>query len=233
VGGLLWTLVTPLANMLIYIFLFSVVLKIRLEPAEVGTDNFAIYLLSGLLPWLAFAESLNSAAGIFLNRSDLITKVAFPLEVLPISSVVVAFLINGIGILIFLAYLTFQGYASVYWCLLPIIFFLHMVFTVGVTVAIATMIVFMRDIEHAVSILVAIWFYLTPILYPVSMIPDSFLWVTKINPMYPMISLYHDLTLFHKFDPFTFGISFVVAVLTLFVGIYIFRRCKNAFADVL
>lgn len=87
--------------MLIYIFVFSVVFKIRLKPIETGTDNFVLFLLSGLLPWIAFAEAVGSSASMFLGKAGLITKVAFPLEVVPVAGVVVTFILNGVGFLAF------------------------------------------------------------------------------------------------------------------------------------
>jgi len=233
VGGFVWSLLTPLANMLIYIFVFSVVLKIRLKPMETGTDSFAIFFLAGMLPWLAFSEALSNATDIFLGRANLITKVAFPLEVLPLTGVIVPFFLNGLGFVMFLGYLAFKGYAHFGWLWLPVVIVVHMAFTLGLIILVSSLTVFLRDIKQFIGTALSLWFFLTPIIYPLSMVPAKFRWVFKVNPMYPFIELYHQVLLQGSVWWGMLGYAAALAALFIVGGILFFERSKYAFADVL
>jgi len=233
IGGFVWSLVTPLANLLIYIFVFSVVLKIRLKPMETGTDSFAVFFLAGMLPWLAFSEALGSSTDLFVGRANLITKVAFPLEVLPLTGVIVPFFLNGLGFVMYLGYLGFNGYAHFAWLWLPVIIAVHMVFTLGLVILVSSLSVFLRDIKQFIGVALSLWFFLTPIIYPLSMVPEKFRWMIKLNPMYPFIELYHQILLRHciSWEPLVYAIC--AAAFFLGCAIIFFERSRRAFADVL
>lgn len=232
-GGFLWSLLTPLANLLIYIFVFSLVLKIRLKPMETGTDSFAIFFLAGLLPWGAFSETLNGASDLFLERAALITKVAFPLEILPMIGVIVPFLLHGLGFVMYLGYLALQGYLHMLWLWLPVIIFFHMLFALGMVALISSLSVFLRDIKHFMGTVLSLWFFATPIIYPLSMVPPPFRFFIKLNPMYPFITLYRRILLQHTFSWEMLGVAGGIALLMFAGGVLFFGRAKYAFADVL
>jgi lipopolysaccharide transport system permease protein len=233
VGGFMWSLLTPLANLLIYIFVFSVVLNIRLKPMETGTDSFAVYFLTGMLPWLAFSEALGASTDLFLGRANLITKVSFPLELLPLTGLVVPFFFNGLGFVMFLGYLVLKGYAHVGWLWLPTVIGVHMAFTLGLITLISSLTVFLRDIKQFIGIVISLWFFLTPIIYPLSMVPETYRWLITLNPMYPFIDLYHQVLLEGSVSYAMLGCATGLATLILVVGILFFERSKYAFADVL
>ena len=232
-GGLLWSIITPLANMLIYIFLFSVVFKIRMKPIETGTDSFVMFLLAGLLPWIAFSEAVSGSTGMFVGKANLITKVAFPLELVPTAGILVTFILNGLGFALFLVYLTFKGYCHATWLFLPVITAVFMVFTLGIVVLIASISVFVRDVQQIMASLLSLWLYLTPILYPIQMVPESLRFFFNFNPVCPFIELYHQSLLQQ-------GISFSLlaqavgfAMLSFLTGVWFYNKSRNAFADVL
>jgi len=232
-GGFLWSLLTPLANLIIYIFVFSIVLKIRLKPMETGTDSFAVYFLAGLLPWIAFTESLDSATDIFLSRANLITKVAFPLEILPMVGVVVPFCLNGLGFGMYLVYLKFMGYCHLGWLWLLLVVPVHMVFTLGLVVMISSLSVFLRDVRQFMGTVISLWFFSTPIIYPLSMVPGQFQWLIKLNPMYPFVELYHQILLSHSISTNLFTCAMGLALFSFISGVLFFERFKHAFSDVL
>jgi lipopolysaccharide transport system permease protein len=232
-GGFLWSILTPLATLLIYIFVFSTVFQIRLKPVETGTDSFVVFFLAGILPWAAFSEAVGNATNIFLGKADLITKVAFPLEVLPIAGVVVPFFLNGFGFVMFLGYLVFKGCFQVRWLWLPVVVSAHMVFTLGLVTLIGSLCVFLRDIKQFIGITLTLWFFMTPILYPSSMVPEKLRWIIKVNPMSPFIELYHQVLLQGNFSWGLLGHAIGLAILFFIVGIVFFGRSKYAFADVL
>lgn len=233
IGGFLWSLLTPLANLLIYIFVFSLVLKIRLKPMETGTGSFAIFFLAGLLPWGAFSEALSGAPNLFLERAGLITKVAFPLEILPMMGVIVPFILHGLGFVMFLGFLSFKGYLHLSWLWLPVIILIHMVFTLGMVILISSLSVFLRDIQQFIGTALSLWFFATPIIYPLSMVPDHFRWVIKLNPMYPIIVLYRRILLQHTLSWEMLLCAGGLAMMVFLCGMMFFGRAKYAFADVL
>lgn len=232
-GGFIWYVLTPLTNLFIYIFIFSVVLQIRLKPMETGTDSFVVYLLSGLLPWLAFSEAAAAAPGMIVEKAGLITKVAFPTEILPISGVTVTYLVNGVGILLLLAYLTIKGYCGVMWLWTPVVLSLQMVFTLGFVIMISSLSVFIRDIRQLIGIGIQLWFYLTPIFYPLSMVPEKYRAWFMLNPMHPFIELYHMTLLRNEFSWPLLGYCGAASSLMFIIAILFFNKAKNAFSDVL
>jgi lipopolysaccharide transport system permease protein len=232
-GGLLWSIITPLANMLIYIFVFSVVFKIRLKPVETGTGSFVTFLLSGLLPWIAFSDAVSASSGMFLGKANLITKVAFPLELVPTASILVTFILNGLGFILFLLYLSFEGYCHVTWLMLPIITGIFMVFTLGIVVFIASLCVFVRDIQQIMTSILSLWMYLTPILYPIQMVPESLRFFMVINPLLSFIELYHQVLLQHVISFELLGQALGFAVISFIGGVCFYNKSRNAFADVL
>jgi lipopolysaccharide transport system permease protein len=219
--------------MLIYIFVFSVVFKIRLKPIETGTDSFVLFLLSGLLPWIAFSEAVGGSAGMFLGKAGLITKVAFPLEVVPVAGVVVTFALNGVGFLAFLIYLTIEGYSDISWLYLPIVTLIFMIFTLGMMVLLASLSVFIRDIQQVITSVLSLWMYLTPVLYPVTMLSEQLRFLICLNPVYPFIELYHQLLLKHTLPMDLLGYAVGYAMISFLTGVWFYSRSRNAFADVL
>lgn len=230
--GLIWGVLLPLANLLIYIFVFTVVFKIRLKPED-GTESFVLFLLSGLLPWMAFSEALASSPGIFVGKANLITKVAFPIELLPISGVAVVFFMNSVGMLLFLCFLAVQGYLNLSWLALPVVIGVHMLFTLGLVVLIASLSVFIRDIQQMIGVVLSLWMYLTPILYPITMVPEQIQWILYLNPMCLFIELYHQVLL-SKIIPWGMLSGCSVLSLAMFLaGAAFYGKSRNAFADVL
>jgi lipopolysaccharide transport system permease protein len=232
-GGVVWYVLTPLSNLCMYIFIFSVVFQIRMKPIETGTDSFVVYLLTGLFPWLAFSEAALNAPGLVVAKANLITKVLFPTEVLPIASVIVTYLINSIGFILFLAFLLFNGYGHLMWLWVPVVVGLQMVFSLGFVIWISSLCVFIRDIQQFIGIVMQIWFYLTPILFPLTMVPERYRLILTINPMYPFIELYHMILLQHQISWFLFGYAAVVAIFLFVTSIIFFDHVKTSFADVL
>jgi lipopolysaccharide transport system permease protein len=111
-GGSFWLLATPLCHILIYSFVFSVILKIRLSHQEVGTESFVLFLLAGLFPWMAFSEGLIRCTGILIENANIITKVVLPVELLPTIGLSGTFFVNGVGMSLFVAYLVWADFVS-------------------------------------------------------------------------------------------------------------------------
>ena len=232
-GGILWSILTPLANLLIFIFVFSVVFKVRLKPMETGTESFILYLMAGLLPWITFSEAVSGSTGMFLSKANLITKVAFPLEVVPTASIFVTFFLNGLGFILFLIYLAIEGYCHVTWLFLPVITAIFMMFTLGIVILVASLSIFIRDIQQVISSIMMLWMYLTPILYPINMVPETFRIYLMLNPVTSFVELYHRILLQHVVSYDLLGQAAGFAAISFLAGVWFYNKSRNAFADVL
>ncbi len=232
-GGSFWLLVTPLSQILIYSFVFSVILKIRLSRQEVGTESFTLFLLAGLFPWMAFSEGLTRCTGILTENANIITKVVLPIELLPTVGLSGTFFVNGVGMSLFVAYLVWAGFISWTWLYLPLLILLFFFFALGLAAFLSALCVFLRDTQQILPIIIFIWFYLTPIIYPISMIPSRFRFYLYFNPVYPFISLFQTILLHQTMDPVLLGIASIWTLISLFLGTFFFERLRHSFADVL
>ncbi len=233
IGGFIWLLITPLCNILVYIFVFGYILKIKLSAHVTGTENFGVFLLSGIFLWLAFSESILQSLNVLINNSNIITKVYFPVNILPVTIVSSGFIINLLGLVLFLIYLLFNNFLSIYWLSLPIYIFLLYFFTIGLASILSALTVFIRDLQQFINIILFVWFYATPIIYPVNMIPVKFQKLLILNPIFPFIEGF-------KISLLKCSINYNYLLLSIFwtifmylFGTFIFEKLKNSFADVL
>lgn len=233
VGGFLWLFLTPLVNIIIYAFVFRYVFGMR-APADFGQTSFVIFMMVGYLPWFAFADAMSKAPSLLLVKAPLITKVMFPVQILPVVGTLVPYLTHGIGFLLLLSYLLLTGYFSLLWLWLPVIFLFQFLFTMGLVAILSAFCVFLRDLQQLVALIITSWFFLTPIVYPISVIRDeSIRRLYLFNPMHNFVELYREVILLHHFPVLNFEIVVGVSVVSYFLGGWIFMRIKHAFGDVL
>ena len=232
-AGMLWTIINPLATILAYYFVFSLVLRVSVTVDETGTDRFIFFFLSGFFPWIIFADTLSKSVGSLVAQAGLITKVVFPVELIPISTIFSVFVTGGIGYFIFLIYLGFSGYFHPCWFGLPLLLCIEFVFALGCAFFLSALCVFIRDTSEILAILLMLLFFATPVIYPASMIPNSLQWILLYNPMALFVQCFQDLLLKHSVDPWmVLKVSFV-ALMFYIPGTWFFMRSKPAFGDVL
>ena len=232
--GIFWSVIHPLTQLLIYYFIFSVILKIKLGAEYDGTE-FAIWLVAGLMPWMFFADVVTRSPGAVLEQSTLITKTVFPSEILPLTHLVAAMINHLIGMVIFIGFLLLFGYGISLKILFILPFLLATcLFALGISWLLSALNVFLRDIGQIISVFVNIWFFLTPIIYPRHQIPDRFQTLYGLNPMLHAVEAYR-VGLLGKTDIYLEEVSYVLllGLATFVVGGLIFRKLKPAFADVL
>lgn len=232
-AGILWTIINPLANIAAYFFVFSLVLRINVTVEDVGTDRFILFFLSGFFPWVIFADSITKSAGSVVAQAGLVTKVIFPVELIPVSSIISAFIINGTGFIIFLLYLAVTGFANISWFCIPILLFIELLFALGLSLFFAAFCVFIRDTTEILSIVMMLWFYATPVLYPNSMIPEQLAGILSFNPMGLFVKCMRDILLSNQIDAILMLKLFVISIIILIPCSYFFMRSKSAFGDVL
>lgn len=232
--GLFWAFIHPLTQLIIYYFVFSVVLKARLG-AEYSDTNYAIWLMSGMLPWLLFSEVVSRSPGAVLEQANLIKKTVFPSEILPFTHVSVA-LVNHIilfsTLLIFLFVLRQGPTIKMLW--LPIHLFGVILFSLGLAWFLSALNVFLRDIGQVLGVVLNVWFFFTPVIYPSSLVPEAFRHWLTVNPMFYAIEGYR-MALLGRAKPDFIGlvILFGYGIGTFIIGGALFKKLKPAFADVL
>jgi ABC-type polysaccharide/polyol phosphate export permease len=233
VGGLFWFIVTPLVLIGLYVVFFSVILKVRFSSTE-GPLEFVKYLLCGLVPWMAFQEAVQRSVHTIVENREIIKKVRFPSEVLPASVIATSYLHHLLGWGAFLAFLAIIGGLRGTFLLLFPILLLQIAFTLGIAFGLSAANVYLRDVGSAVGLGFNLLFYLTPIVYPVSIAPP---WVQAIllwNPLTGMIEMYRGVVLegvFPGVEPLAWTVACSMA--SLAGGMALFLKLKRGFVDLL
>jgi lipopolysaccharide transport system permease protein len=233
IGGFLWLILTPAVHIVTYAFVFSYIFQIRAVEGF-GQTSFIIFMMIGYLPWFAFADAISKSTGLLIEKAPLITKVKFPVQILPIIGTVIPYLTHAIGFGILLLYLATQGYLSWLWLLIPVVFFFQLLFTLGLVAVLSSLSVFLRDLQQLVALAITIWFFLTPIIYPISLIQNPA--VQKIflfNPMHSFVNFYRELILHGEISLINLGIIIPISLISFFFGGWLFMKIKHAFGDVL
>jgi lipopolysaccharide transport system permease protein len=209
-------------------------MSVRLNGSA-STGEFALYAFCGLLPWLAVADALTRSASVLFDQQPLIKKVVFPSEILPVHLVLSALVVEIVGLVVFLAVVIVGGRLPGWsLLLLPIVLALQFFFMTGIAWLLSTLAVYLRDVRQVVGLLLTLWMFLTPIVYPASLVPARFKWVLDINPMTAIVDAYRAALLDDRMPSPVPLIVFAAVALTLFVsGHWVFTRAKPTFADLL
>jgi ABC-2 type transport system permease protein len=244
--GWAWSLINPLALAVIFTFVFGVVFKGRLEATGnsnlSGITAYPLFLLCGLLPWAFLSNSITGSIGALVANSNLVKKVYFPREILigaNVLSWVVSLLIElaVLGI----ALLAFGNVWLQYLPLLLVVIALQTVFATGIGLLLAALNVYFRDVQHFVGIFLQLWFYATPVIYPITLLGNiaerdvfgvSLLTLYKLNPMTAFVEMYHQMLFYLQWPDWElFLYAAVVSFATLAFGLLVFKRLEPRFAE--
>jgi len=226
--GYAWAFVNPLSQMLILTFVFSTMLRF---PSE--GEPYPVFLFVGLIPWIFFSGALQSATDSVVGASSLVTKVYFPREILPTAAVAAKLVDLAFGLLILAGIMVYYGQPPEWTAIwVPLIFAIHFIFTLGLSLPLAALNLYFHDVRFLVTQALFLWFYLTPVLYPVDTIPDKYSFIFDINPNAIFIHAYRRVII-HGDDP---GLERILAGLAIslvvfFVGYYVFKKLEPGFAD--
>ncbi|MGF9713264.1 ABC transporter permease [Paenibacillus naphthalenovorans] len=224
--GFLWTFVNPLLQLIVYSIVFPYILKINQE-------NYPMFLFIALLPWIYFTSSLQGATTSIVGGANLVKKIYFPRMILPLA-VVGTNLMNYIyGLIIVFSALLFTGVdltMNVLW--LPVVLLIQSIFILGLALIFSALYVKFRDLEHIVGVITFVWFYLTPIVFPITIFPDHIAETIGYNPMVPIINSFRDILLDGKQpDWSSLSYSLIVGLLATVIGLIVFRKCQKTFAE--
>lgn len=225
--GFLWTFITPLFQMLVYIVVFSYILKS-------GIENFSIFLLVGLMPWNFFSMSVTNGATCVVSQENLVKKIYFPRIILPISFVTSMFVNMLATFVIIFAVLIISmfGVNMLAAAFLPVVMIAEYILALGVCMIVSALAVYFRDLEYIMGILSMAWIYFTPIMYSIDSVPENLRMVFNLNPMTPIILAYQQI-LYYKCIPELGTLFYIVcvALLVLIIGIILFQKMQRSFAE--
>lgn len=234
--GFFWAFIQPVAMVIIYYFVCSLVFRLSLKGSSY---NFFEFLVCGLLPWLAFSESISRSCNAIVEQGYMVKKVFFPSEIL-VPVVVLSsmtHLMVGCGVFVVYVFLAKLHVLKTYWwhlLLLPLPFALQLMFSVGLGWFVAAINVFWRDVGHVLSLAITVWFYATPIVYPYDLVPEVFKVPTNLNPLFCLIESYRWVLLGDGRFGVEHGLYLFVVSLAFYVfGGFIFGKLKEDFASVL
>lgn len=248
--GRLWSLVSPLSAMLVYTFVFLFIFRVEPEPGDPsGLDVFPLWLLAGLLPWLFFSSALSGSMSSLVSNAGLITKVYFPRMVLPISTVgsISYNWLFEMGVLL-VALIIAGGWQVLIWVPFTIIAMITLaIFAAGLGLALSVTNVYFRDTQYLLSILLQFWMYLTPIIYPKSLVDSlsvqyggvlgTSITISEIytwNPMERFVSVFRQLLYDQRLPDLGDALACVIwAALAFTVGVLVFGRAEKKIAEVL
>ncbi len=233
--GSFWVIAHPLLVMGVYLFMFAFVFKVRVGGTPDMPLDYTVYLLSGVVPWLALAEVLNKAPVSVRSNSSLVKQVVFPVEILPTKTVLASAVPLCTGLLVLTGYVLFT-YGSLPWTylLLPVVIALHLMLMIGVSLILGSLGVFVRDLKDILQVITLVGVYLMPVLYLPAMVPALFRPLLYVNPFSYLIWCYQDVCYYGRIEhPIAWVITPVMAFAALSIGGRLFGRLKPMFGNAL
>lgn len=232
--GLLWSIVVPVLLLAVYTFVFSVVFQARWDSTTANRGYFALVLFSGLILFNLFSECINRSPSLMLQNVTYIKKVVFPLEILPwvalfaaLFNAVVSFIVLAIG------YIVIIGVPPWTAALIPLLIIPHLLLTLGLSLFLASIGVFIRDLQHIITVFTMILMFLTPIFFPLSAVPEAFRSIIQWSPLSIAVEEMRSVLFWSQTpDPILWGVYAVASWLIAWLGYVWFMKTKKGFADV-
>jgi len=233
--GAFWAVAHPLALMAIYVFVFAFVFRVRIGGTADLPLDYTTYILSGLIPWMAFQESMSKGATVILGNANLVKQVVFPIEVLPVKTVIASFSTQTVATA-FLAVYVLSRHGSLPWtyALLPTLFVVQALAMIGVAYVFASVSVYFRDLKDVVQVFCVAGMYVMPIFYLPDMVPAVFRPILYLNPFSYLAWCYQDVCYFGRAEhPWAWPVFLAGSLATFGFGYRVFRRLKVSFGSAL
>ncbi len=228
--GAAWAILQPLSMTVIFTVVFTLFVKIPTNGIP-----YPIFSYCALLPWTFFSNALSFATPSLVNNMNLVTKIYFPREIFPFASIMASFFDFLVASVIFLAMMIYYGVSPrPIFLLLPLVFFVQLALTGGIALFASAINVFYRDIRFLIPLGLQLWMYASPVIYPVSAVPEKLLPLYMLNPMAPIIDSYRRIILQGRMPDWHYlGLAALISVLLLLAGYAWFKRVEMEFADVI
>lgn len=226
--GYLWSVAHPLAFALIFYFVFKIILRF-------SVPNYALFLIAGLFPWQAFANSLAVSTVVFISNASLIKRVKFPRYFLVLTTLFndVFHLLMSLPVIVFFLFLydLFRPEILFWFFYIPLNLLSQLIFTFGLALMVGSLNVFFRDLERLVQIVLNLWFYFTPIIYSLDMVPQKYQIFMELNPLAMIVANWQNIFIHYQFDGPLWAKSMGMASLVALVGIWIYSKLSPKFSE--
>lgn len=225
--GFLWTFINPLLQLLVFTLVFSVIMK-------AGYEQYYLFLFVALVPWMFFSSSVQDGSTSILKDKEMIKKIYFPREVMPIATVTSGFVNMLLTFIVVFIVLIFSGRGINPFALLclPVVMIVEYILCIGIALIVSALTVYFRDLQYILGIFIMALQYLTPVMYGPDMVPDWVLPIFNLNPMTPVITIYRDILYWKRVPDMTvllyalgLGIIFIV------IGYFMFQKLQKGFAE--
>ncbi len=234
IGGWLWGLAQPMVLLLSWTFVFHWCMKVDVPPGQ-GTSSYTVFLFTGYLPWMLFQETITRSATSLLEQSNLITKTVFPSEIIPVSVFLSSLVNHALTFAIALvAVIAFDGGVSAFTLMLPAYILLLGMLAIGISWMVAAFQVYLRDTAQVVTVMLSLWFWVTPIFIGMDQIPEKFRFLPAWNPLSFLVRAYRDRMLTNRMPDWSELVWLAAWASVAFIaGGLVFKQLKKGFADVL
>jgi lipopolysaccharide transport system permease protein len=230
--GFIWSFIYPLINILIYMIIFGSLMGARL-PGMSSVWGYGVYLISGLVPWTAFANAVTRSSTVFLDKKNIIAKIHVDLPTLPIFIVLSETITFIVTLILFFGILLITGYSfSPYLLFIPVIYLIQQIFAYSLGFFLSMSVVFLRDLKEIVTIGFQIWFWFSPIVYVFEILPPLAQQILIWNPALAFISAYHDIFVLQKMPSFLYlSIVLIMSIMLIVVDYVIFKKLEKDIRD--
>lgn len=233
--GWFWSFVHPLVLITIYVFLFNFVYVTKVGNSIPRPSDMTTYILSGIIPWLTFSESMSKAATVIVINANLVKQVIFPVEVLPVKGVFASLFTQLILVSLMIIYTLIKYHTlSLMYLLLPLVIIWQVLAMIGASYALSSVGVYLRDTKDLVQVFVTLGMWFVPILYQPEAIPAMIRPLLYVNPFAHLVWCYQDILYFGRFEhPISWVVFIVLCPVTFLLGYRLFRKLKLMFGNVL
>lgn len=225
--GFAWTFLNPLLQLAVYTVVFSHIMR-------AGIEDYYLFLFVALIPWIFFNASVSGGTTCIISQKDMVSKIYFPREILPIAHVTCQLVNMLLSFVVVFAVLLISGKGMSLKALayLPIIIIAEYLLAISIALIVSALTVYLRDLEHIIVIITMAWQFLSPVMYSIDMVPENMRDLFNLNPMTPIIVAYRDI-LYYKRAPelATLLHGFIFSVILLIIGWFVFGKLKKHFAE--
>lgn len=226
--GYLWSIVHPLAFAFVFFIAFKIFMRIQVE-------DYALFLIAGLFPWQWFANSVNFSPRVFLSNSNIVKKINFPRNILPLSSVIqdMIHFILSIPVIVLFVFIYHKSPTLSWLYGVPVLLAIQFTIIYGVSLMVSSINLFFKDLERLIGIFMTLLFYFTPVLYPETMIPQRLKYLIYFNPLAPLMLSWKNLFLKGTMEPIYIMLSFAYSLIIFMLGYAVYKKLSWRFAEVL
>ena len=224
--GVLWSFLYPLLQIAVYAIVFPLIMRSNME-------NYTVFVCCGLIPWNFFSTAISRSSFTMRENGNILKKVYFPREILPISVVTSEAVNFVISTIIILAFVLGTGMGLTWYVIFyPVILLIQYILLIGISLFVSSITVYFRDLQHFIGIALQLLFYATPIVYATNIIPESYQWILRLNPMTFIIDGYRSIFYYQQQPDFiSLGITLLVSLILCVVGYLLFSKLQKRFAE--